>query len=300
VHAPGPVAVACAALPGDARVIATARRRRFVKMHGLGNDFAIFDARESPFDPDPATVRRLADRRFGIGCDQLLVLDPARAAGSAAAYRVYNASGEPAEQCGNGARCIAALVAGALSGPTHALALDSPAGVVHARIERDGLVAVQMAVPDFEPADVPFDAPARAPAYEVDANGERVRLAVVSMGNPHAVLRVPAVDDAPVARVGAALERHARFPSGVNVGFMQILSRTHARLRVYERGAGETLACGTGACAAVAVGRDAGVLDEFVAVDLRGGRLMVSWAGAGAPVWMTGPAERVYEGHIDL
>jgi diaminopimelate epimerase len=280
-------------------VSATARGRRFVKMHGLGNDFAIFDARDAPFDPEPDTVRRLADRRFGIGCDQLLVLDPPRAPGSDVAYRVYNASGEPAEQCGNGARCIAALVAKELQ--SDALALESPAGVVHARVEADGRVALQMAVPSFEPADVPFDAaPARAAEYEVDAGGERVRLAVASMGNPHAVIRVPDVDAAPVARIGAALGRHARFPAGVNVGFMQVLSRTHVRLRVYERGAGETLACGTGACAAVAVGRNAGVLDEFVAVDLRGGRLMVSWAGAGEPVWMTGPAERVYEGHIDL
>jgi diaminopimelate epimerase len=276
-------------------------RRHFVKMHGLGNDFAIFDATVAPFEPDAATVRRIADRRLGIGCDQVLVLDPPRDAGSVAAYRIYNASGEPAEQCGNGARCLAALVAPRVpDGRAETLRLDSPAGLVLARVAGDGEVEVRMGVPRFDPAQVPFVAAERAPLYEVDAAGEPVSLGVVSMGNPHAVVQVADVDAAPVARVGAALERHPRFPAGVNVGFMQVLSRSHVRLRVHERGVGETLACGTGACAAVAVGRDRNLLDERVNVDLRGGRLMVSWTGAGEPVWMSGPAERVYEGYIDL
>jgi len=276
-------------------------RRHFVKMHGLGNDFAIFDATETPFDPDPHTVRRLADRRFGIGCDQLLVLDPPRSADSAASYRVYNASGETAEQCGNGARCLALLVATRWhDSRPHVLLLDSPAGPVLARLEADEHIAVRMAVPNFEPAAIPFAAPARERTYEVALGDERVTVGAVSIGNPHAVLCVESVDDAPVERVGTALQRSPRFPAGVNVGFMQVLSPVQLRLRVYERGAGETLACGTGACAAVAVGRDQSLLEEKVEVHLRGGRLMVSWTGAGEPVWMSGPAEQVFEGYVDL
>lgn len=270
-------------------------------MHGLGNDFVIFDATEIPFDPDPKTVRRLADRHLGIGCDQLLVLDPPTSEAGAAAYRVYNASGEAAEQCGNGARCLAWLVAQRwLDSRAHVLQLDSPAGPVHARFERNGDIAVQMSVPSFEPARIPFDAEARAQEYELAIDEERVRFGAVSMGNPHAVLRVDSVDAAPVARLGPMLERHRRFPDGVNVGFMQVLSPHELRLRVYERGVGETLACGTGACAAVAVGRDQALLDERVVVHLPGGRLVVSWTGAGAPVWMSGPAEHVFEGYVDL
>jgi diaminopimelate epimerase len=276
-------------------------RRHFVKMHGLGNDFAIFDATETPFDPDPHVVRRLADRHFGIGCDQLLVLDPPRSPDSAASYRVYNASGEAAEQCGNGARCLARLVATRwLDSRPHVLTLDSPAGPVHARLEADEHIAVQMAVPRFEPDAIPFQAAARAQHYEVQLGDERVTLGAVSMGNPHAVLHVQSADDAPVERIAPALQRSPRFPAGVNVGFMQVLSPARIRLRVYERGAGETLACGTGACAAVAVGRDQSLLAENVEVHLRGGRLMVSWTGTGEPVWMSGPAEQVFEGYVDL
>jgi diaminopimelate epimerase len=276
-------------------------RRHFVKMHGLGNDFAIFDATETPFDPDRQTIRRLADRHYGIGCDQVLVLDPPRHADSAASYRVYNASGEAAEQCGNGARCLARLVATRwLDSRPHVLRLDSPAGSVHARLEADDQIAVQMAVPSFEPDSIPFLATARERSYEVAVAGERVTLGAVSMGNPHAVLRVDSMDDATVERIGRALQSSPQFPAGVNVGFMQVLSPVRVRLRVYERGAGETLACGTGACAAVAVGRDQSLLEEKVEVHLRGGRLMVSWTGAGQPVWMSGPAEQVFEGYVDL
>jgi len=275
-------------------------RRRFVKMHGLGNDFLIFDAAETPFDPDPDTVRRLADRRFGIGCDQLLVLDPPRSAASAAAYRIYNASGEPAEQCGNGARCLALFVATRwLDDGPRELQLDSPVGPVLARFEGGNQVTVRMSVPSFEPAEIPLRMPTRARAYELDVDGERIRFGAVSIGNPHAVLRVASVDDAPVERVGSALQRDATFPASVNVGFMQVLSPHELRLRVYERGAGETLACGTGACAAVAVGRDQALLDERVVVHLPGGPLMVSWSGAGEPVWMSGPAEQVFEGYVE-
>jgi diaminopimelate epimerase len=276
-------------------------RRHFVKMQGLGNDFAIFDATEASFELDATAIRRLADRRFGIGCDQVLVLDPPRSADSAAAYRIYNASGEPAEQCGNGARCLARLVATRwLESRPRALQLDSPAGVVHARFERDGGVTVQMAVPDFEPQRIPFRAARREQSYELAIGDETVAFGAVSMGNPHAVVRVASVDDAPVARLGAALERHPDFPAGVNVGFMQILSPSELRLRVHERGVGETLACGTGACAAVAIGRDQALLTDSVIVHLPGGRLVVSWTGSGEPVWMSGPVEYVFEGYVDL
>jgi diaminopimelate epimerase len=276
-------------------------RRHFVKMQGLGNDFAIFDATQTPFELDADAIRRLADRRYGVGCDQVLVLDPPRSSESAAAYRVYNASGEPAEQCGNGARCLARLVATRwLDSRTHALQLDSPVGPVHARLERDGRVTVQMAVPDFEPDRIPLRAAARAHRYELTLEGESIAFGAVSIGNPHAVVRVASIDDAPVARVGAALQRHANFPAGVNVGFMQVLSPSELRLRVYERGAGETPACGTGACAAVAIGRDESLLDESVTVHLPGGPLVVSWAGSGEPVWMSGPVEQVFEGYVDL
>jgi diaminopimelate epimerase len=276
-------------------------RRHFVKMHGLGNDFVIFDATATPFAPDAATVRRLADRRLGIGCDQVLVLDPPRAAGSAAAYRIYNAAGEAAEQCGNGARCLARYVAQRwLEARPGNLQLDSPAGPVLARFESDGEVTVQMGVPQFEPAAIPFLAAAPAHVYTLTVDGEHVSFGAVSIGNPHAVLQVSSVDAAPVARIGPALQRHPSFPAGVNVGFMQILSPSELRLRVCERGVGETLACGTGACAAVAVGRDQALLEEFVTVHLPGGRLMVKWSGVGQPLWMSGPTEQVYEGHVDL
>ena len=276
-------------------------RRHFVKMQGLGNDFAIFDATEAPFELDATVIRRLADRRFGIGCDQVLVLDPPRSADSAAAYRIYNASGEPAEQCGNGARCLARLVATRwLESRPHALQLDSPAGVVRVRFERDGRVTVQIAVPEFEPQRIPFRAARREQSYELAIGDETVAFGAVSMGNPHAVVRVASVDDAPVARLGTALERHPDFPAGVNVGFMQVLSPSEVRLRVHERGVGETLACGTGACAAVAIGRDQALLTESVIVHLPGGRLVVSWTGSGEPVWMSGPVEYVFEGYVDL
>jgi diaminopimelate epimerase len=275
-------------------------RRHFVKMHGLGNDFVIVDATASPFDPDPDTVRRLADRRFGIGCDQLLVLDPPREASSLAAYRIYNSSGEAAEQCGNGVRCLALYVATRwLDACPRSLQLDAPVGSVLAQFEGGNQVTVRMSVPNFEPDAIPLRVARRARSYELAIGDERVRFGAVSMGNPHAVVRVPSVDDAPVAPVGAAFQQDASFPASVNVGFMQILSPHELRLRVYERGAGETLACGTGACAAVAVGCEQSLLHERVVVHLPGGRLMVSWAGAGQPVWMSGPAEQVFEGYVE-
>ena len=273
-------------------------RFRFTKMHGLGNDFVVFDAEDVRALPDRAFLRPLADRHLGIGFDQALAILPARRAGAAAEYRIYNADGGEVEQCGNGARCVAALVA-ARQGLVGALfELDSPPGPVQARVGTDGLVSLSMGVPDFTPASLAFDAPAAADLYEVDLADSVVTLSVVSIGNPHAVLWTDSVDTAPVVTLGPQIETHPRFARRTNVGFAQILSRNHLRLRVWERGVGETRACGTGACAAVAAGRHLGRLDESVTVDLPGGRLRIDWPGPGEPLWMTGPAVRVFEGTL--
>jgi diaminopimelate epimerase len=275
-------------------------RIAFTKMHGLGNDFIVFDAARAGEVPTPEALRRLADRRTGIGFDQALVLSPPLRADTDVHYRIFNADGSEVEQCGNGARCIARLVASRLGIRERPLAMDSPGGVVRAELRPDGLVSVEMGVPDFDPRSLPFVADAEAPGYRLDLPVGPVEFGAVSIGNPHAVIRVRDVDDAPVDTVGPAMENHARFPRRVNVGFLEILAPDHVRLRVHERGAGETQACGTGACAAVAVGRRHGPLAEEVRVDLPGGRLTVRWPGPGAPVWLTGPAETAYEGHVEI
>jgi diaminopimelate epimerase len=275
-------------------------RLAFTKMHGLGNDFIVFDAQDSTRLPSPATLRRLADRRIGIGFDQALVLAPPRRAGTDVYYRIFNADGSEVEQCGNGARCIARLVASRSAERDRPLVLDSPGGLVNARLRADGLVSVAMGVPDFDPRSLPFEADAEAPDYHLELPTGPVEFGAVSIGNPHAVIRVRSVADAPVDTVGPAVENHARFPRRVNVGFLEIVAPDHVRLRVFERGAGETQACGTGACAAVAVGRRHGPLAEEVRVDLPGGRLIVQWPGPGEPIWLTGPAETAFEGHVDL
>jgi diaminopimelate epimerase len=275
-------------------------RLAFTKMHGLGNDFIVFDVRRPGELPSPATLRRLADRRKGIGFDQALVLEPPRRDGTDVYYRIFNADGSEVEQCGNGARCIARLVATRDARQDRTLRMDSPGGVVEARLRRDGLVSVAMGVPNFTPAALPFLADREEPGYRIDLPGGPVDFGAVSIGNPHAVIRVRSVDDAPVDSVGPAMENHARFPRRVNVGFLEIVAPDHVRLRVYERGVGETQACGTGACAAVAVARKHGPLAEEVRVDLPGGRLVVLWPGPGEPVWLTGPAETAFEGHVDI
>jgi diaminopimelate epimerase len=275
-------------------------RLAFTKMHGLGNDFIVFDARRPADVPDAATLRRLADRRTGIGYDQALVLEPPRRDDADVYYRIFNSDGSEVEQCGNGARCIARLVASRLGVRDRPLVMDSPGGPVEARLLPDGRVSVRMAVPDFAPAALPFIGGAEADTYRVELPSGPVEFGAVSMGNPHVVIRVRSVDDAPVDSVGPALENHPSFPRRVNVGFLEILAPDHVRLRVHERGAGETLACGTGACAAVAVGRRHGALAEEVRVDLPGGTLVVRWPGPGEPVWLTGPAETAFEGQVDL
>jgi len=275
-------------------------RIAFTKMHGVGNDFVVFDAPADESLLQPQRLRRLADRRTGIGFDQALVLGSARRAGSDGSYRIFNADGDEVEQCGNGARCIAALLHERGAVRDGAVILDSPAGIVRARIEGAGLVSVDMGVPDFTPAALPFEADGEAQRYALEVAGRSVEIGVVSLGNPHAVLEVADVAAAAVGTLGPAIERHPRFPRRVNVGFLEIHSRGAVRLRVYERGAGETLSCGTGACAAVAVARRRGRLDDEVRVSVRGGELRVNWAGPGEHIWLTGPTAISYAGHLEV
>jgi diaminopimelate epimerase len=279
-------------------------RIEFLKMQGLGNDFLVFDAPAgNPLDS--SKLRSLADRHTGIGFDQALMLEAPRDAGSRVFYRIFNSDGTEVEQCGNGARCIAALLYSRAPQLGRHLSMDSLGGTVHAQIREDGLVSVDMGVPNFDPSALPMVAAgggplAEASTYSLSVDGVDLEIGAVSMGNPHAVLRVPDVKSAPIARFGPSIEGHERFPRRANVGFMQIVGRDHIRLRVYERGAGETLACGTGACAAVAIGRRHGLLDAEVKVDLPGGGTVVSWAGMGEHLWLTGPATTVFAGSIDI
>ncbi|MGC1387291.1 MAG: diaminopimelate epimerase [Steroidobacteraceae bacterium] len=275
-------------------------RIEFLKMQGLGNDFIVFDAPTAGAHLDPDTVRALADRRTGVGFDQALMLEAPRDLNHRAFYRIYNSDGTEVEQCGNGARCIAALLHSRAPQLGRELAMESRGGVVRARVREDGLVSVELGVPNFDPRSLPMDAPAEAPEYRLDVGGESVEFGAVSIGNPHAVISVPDIKSAPVGRLGPAIARHKRFPQGTNVGFMQIVDRGHIHLRVFERGVGETLACGTGACAAVAIARRRGLLEADVSVDLPGGRAHVSWPGLGQPVWLSGPAMTVFSGMIDV
>jgi len=275
-------------------------RLDFTKMHGVGNDFVVFDAPSGLSVPTADQFRRLADRHTGIGFDQALVLQPARRHDTAVFYRIFNSDGAEVEQCGNGARCIAALLHRRGLAPAGVVTMDSPAGLIHARILRGNVVSVDMGVPSFDPRALPFDAAVATDPYSLDVGGQAVAIGAVSMGNPHAVLEVESVESAPVETLGPAIEGHQRFPKRVNAGFMQIVDSGHIRLRVYERGAGETLACGTGACAAVAVGRHRGRLDSEVSVRVRGGELRVNWGGPGEHIWLTGPAEIAFEGHVEV
>ncbi|MBV8402999.1 MAG: diaminopimelate epimerase [Gammaproteobacteria bacterium] len=275
-------------------------RVEFTKMHGVGNDFVVFDAPVPDALLSPQRLRALADRRTGIGFDQALLLEPPRAADSAAFYRIFNADGDEVEQCGNGARCIASLLQRRGHSRDARVTLESPAGLIHAQLARDGEVAVDLGVPDFDPRSLPFEAAAEADSYALELPGEGLEIGAVSIGNPHAVLTVASVESAPVARLGPLIEGHARFPRRVNVGFLEILSRSHVRLRVFERGAGETRSCGTGACAAVAVARRRGLLEASVRVQVRGGALQVNWAGVGEHIWLAGPAEISFQGHVEV
>lgn len=269
-------------------------------MHGLGNDFVVLDGVRQNITLSTEKIRFLADRHFGIGCDQLLMVEPTPNPNALFRYRIFNADGSEVEQCGNGARCFARFVRDEGLTSADTIPVETASGIIVLHIEANGQVRVNMGEPRFEPADIPFVAPERSLSYPLGVHHETHSISVVSMGNPHAVLRVDDLDSAPVKQLGELIEIHPRFPKRTNVGFMQILSTDRIRLRVYERGAGETLACGTGACAAVVAGRSHGWLSDEVRVDLPGGQLTIHWAGEGHSVMMTGPASRVFTGHINL
>lgn len=269
---------------------------RFTKMHGLGNDFVVFDGVRQRVDLAPEEIRRIADRRFGVGCDQVLLVEATSTPGVDFRYRIFNADGGEVEQCGNGARCFARFVREQNLTDKTEIRVETAAGIIVPRLEANGEVTVNMGVPRFAPADIPFIAEAQAPRYSLEVAGKSVEIAALSMGNPHAVQIVADLDATPVASLGPAIENHPRFPLRVNAGFMQVLDRGHIRLRVHERGVGETMACGTGACAAAVAGILWQRLASPVRVETRGGALTIAWAGAGAAVFMTGPASTVFEG----
>ena len=281
---------------------------RFTKMQGAGNDFVVLDATRAPLELSPAQVRRLGDRRYGIGADQVLMVEPGNAPDIDFGYRIYNAgSGDEVEHCGNGARCFVRYVRDKGLSDKRTLRVRTLNTTLELRDQDDGRVTVDMGAPIFDHARVPFDAGGLSPRevgafalWPLEIDSAVVEVAVLSMGNPHAVQLVADVDTAPVATIGPRVETHPRFARGVNAGFMQIVGRDRIRLRVHERGAGETLACGTGACAAVVAGIRLGRLDARVEVEARGGRLSIEWQGGASHVLMTGPAETVYEGEIEL
>ena len=268
---------------------------KFTKMQGLGNDFVVLDGIRQRVDLDPARVRALADRHFGVGCDQVLVVEPAQGDADFR-YRIFNASGEEVEHCGNGARCFVKFVRDQGLTEKREIRVETKNGLIVPRLEADGQVTVDMGAPRFAPADVPFTGGTGAVAEPLDVDGTVVQVSVLSMGNPHAAQVVADVDAAPVATQGPRIEHHPRFPQRVNAGYIEVVDRVTIRLRVWERGAGETLACGTGACAAVVACIRRGLLDARVTVRTRGGVLTIGWAGGGAPVLMTGPAMTVFEG----
>jgi diaminopimelate epimerase len=273
---------------------------KFTKMQGLGNDFVVIDATQTPIALPPDTLRHIADRRFGIGCDQILVVESPLDDSHDFRYRIFNADGSEVENCGNGARCFVRFVRQQQLTPKREIRVLTLGGLIAPRDNEDGTVTVNMGAPRFEPCDIPFIAPQREPFYSLELPGATREIVALSMGNPHAVQRVANVELAPVAEEGPQIENHPRFPKRVNAGFMEVVDRSHIKLRVFERGAGETLACGTGACAAVVAGISRGWLDHSVEVSTRGGLLQIQWAGEGQPVMMTGEAVAVFTGQMEI
>ncbi|PKO85801.1 MAG: diaminopimelate epimerase [Betaproteobacteria bacterium HGW-Betaproteobacteria-12] len=273
---------------------------KFLKMHGLGNDFVVLDGIRQQLALTPEQLRYLADRNFGVGCDQILLVEPATLPDVDFRYRIFNADGGEVEQCGNGARCFVRFVHEAGLTDKREIRVETRSGIIVPRLEADGKVTVDMGVPRFQPQQIPFLHDDDVVVYNLDVADETLEISVVSMGNPHAVQVVDCVDGAPVEAHGPLIENHQRFPQRVNAGFMQVVDRHAIKLRVYERGAGETLACGTGACAAVVAGIRRGLLDSPVRVSTRGGDLNIVWGGDGRPVLMTGPAVTVFSGEIEL
>jgi diaminopimelate epimerase len=272
---------------------------KFTKMHGLGNDFVVIDAVNQSVALNRKQLRLLADRHFGVGCDQVLLIETAKG-GADFRYRIFNGDGGEVEQCGNGARCFVRYVHDHGMSAKREIRVETLAGIIIPKLESNGEVTVNMGPPKFEPDEIPFIAEKRTTTYPLDINGKQVEISALSMGNPHAVQLVPDIDQAPVLTEGALIEGHVRFPQRVNAGYFQVVDRHHIRLRVYERGAGETLSCGTGACAAVVAGIQRGLLESPVTVRFRNGDLDVSWEGKNRAVWMTGPAVAVFEGEIEL
>lgn len=273
---------------------------KFSKMHGLGNDFVVLDGIRQAIALTPEQLRYLADRHFGVGCDQILLVEKPTQAGVDFRYRIFNADGSEVEQCGNGARCFVRFVHEAGLTDKREIRVETKSGIITPRLEANGSVTVDMGVPRFQPNEIPFLHDDDVVIYNLDVADETLAISVVSMGNPHAVQVVDCVDGAPVAEHGPLIENHERFPQRVNAGFMQVVDRHAIKLRVYERGSGETLACGTGACAAVVTGIRRGLLDSPVRVTTRGGDLTIVWGGAERPVLMTGPAETVFIGEVEL
>lgn len=268
-------------------------------MHGIGNDFVVIDAINQHVSLNPDQIRTLADRHFGIGCDQILLIE--KATGNADfRYRIFNADGSEVEQCGNGARCFVRFVYDqGLTKKKH-IFIETLSGKISPKLEANGEITVNMGIPQFEPEKIPFVAEKDTLVHQLELDGKEVEISVVSMGNPHAVRIIHSISQAPVITEGALIECHPRFPNRVNVGYMKIIDRNTIKLRVYERGSGETLACGTGACAAVVIGNRLKLLDKIVKVSTRGGDLTIRWDGNDEPVWMTGPAVTVFEGEINL
>ncbi len=284
-------------------------RLKFTKMQGVGNDFVVLDGVSRGVEISPGQARQIADRHFGVGCDQVLLVEKSQRGDADFRYRIWNADGGEVEQCGNGARCFARFVYDRGLTKKNEIRVETLSGIIAPRLEADGQVIVDMGAPRFDPQRVPFDATGLKPVqsgrrWPLEVAGRAVPVAVLSMGNPHAVQIVTDVGSAPVTTEGPLIERHVRFPNRANAGYVQILDRANVRLRVWERGAGETLACGTGACAAVVTGIREGLLDGAVRVATRGGRLTIRWAGGendpDRSVWMTGPAETVFEGEIEI
>ena len=280
---------------------------KFTKMHGAGNDFIVVDAINQDVSLSTEQWQRLADRRFGIGADQILIVERPTEPGVDFRYRIFNNDGGEVEQCGNGSRAFVRFVVDKGLSKERSIRVQTMSGIIHPRMEEDGSITVDMGAPRLEPGEVPFNAAGMKGWAEGDDTlwplpvlGKTVLVSVVSMGNPHAVQVVDDVDSAPVAQTGPLIESHARFPKRVNAGYMQVVDRHHIRLRVYERGAGETLACGTGACAAVVAGIRRGLLDSPVRVSARGGELSIAWAGPGQPVYLSGPAVTVFEGEVEI
>lgn len=272
---------------------------KFTKMQGLGNDFVVLDGIKQTINLDRQQIRRLADRHFGIGCDQVLLVEKAKGQADFR-YRIFNSDGSEVEQCGNGARCFVRYVHDHGLTQNNEIRIETLSGVISPRLESNGYVTVNMGKPIFEPEHIPFIADQRALTYQLELPDKPVTISALSMGNPHAVRVVADIARAPVVAEGALIEQHVRFPNKVNVGYLQVIDRNHIKLRVFERGAGETLACGTGACAAVVTGINLGLLDRQVVVSTQGGELTISWQGFDEPVWMTGPAVTVFEGEINL